>query len=505
MDFAKYGMPEEEEYGEALVEVGAPHDASLHEPAAHDTPLHDSAAHDVSLSEPTVHDASLHESAVQHALVGSTTPPCLLHAMSSLTLDEDGQTMEALLLPPINRETVAGMDISVVKVNVRFLHQMFLDDTSRLTVNHNDMFVAAEHIYWDQVEDDVVVLAAKLNSGQRAKCPPRLKILLKTIRGIAGDVYPDTSKFLAALYDFFDVDIIVQEIEAGQFDLALFTKCFCQALQAVCAPKRDRQLAELTEAAERLEIVKVLRGFLEILEAMKMDILNWDLLKLQKDLAADLPKIEADFFEHECKGVYANTKKVLDAVATHEPDESAFGVFANALVKYTLEKGAIHAETFILDEEVISNLRTGAQDLCIVASAIGMFLQIVGRSRGALEVPTLKARLLAMLGDRQTEVFELAALLMVSIRAVSPSIALDLTELTHQLDNLVRPTSPVFKMLEARLSKYMIDTLYKRTAKVPSGFAELAKQMAEFGQRFGHLGQVNWLIHSATYTRLHRQ
>lgn len=420
-------------------------------------------------------------------------------------------SVESDMIPIVDRARLASIQISTIRENVKIMHNLFMDEdyTFGLSLTRDSETRLKEKLYWDNVNIDLAVFRSQLGKGSRALCPLRIKLLLETIIDTAKDLFAHCAKFQELFKEHFDLVIIIQELEAGQLDLFSFTKCFCEVIKSVCRPTRKLDIGLLLEYARLSLAGQVLQGIMALLVEIKMDLLNAECAAQRHQLSGELPQLEARFFEEWRRGRYPRTRKLFKSIHTRvgsrvpEDKDTTFLLFAHGLTHYTLGIDFIDhelklPETFVLDQELIRDLRCEAAQLCMVAAAIGMLYQVVKRDHGMYEAARLKRRLFATIEAEGSTASMMAEAVISSVLAVNPRAELDLAQLKAQYLDLVDACNPVYKMLQSRLASYMLDALCKRTLVVPSRFRQMAEEVAEFGQRFAHLGMVNWRIHSRT-------
>ncbi len=79
------------------------------------------------------------------------------------------------------------------------------------------------------------------------------------------------------LKEIFDIDFIIQQVKYKVFDINKFISNIGEFLKIHCAPIRDKSINDMIEEED---YIKKIESLLQILEIMKIDIVNYRIKKL---------------------------------------------------------------------------------------------------------------------------------------------------------------------------------------------------------------------------------
>jgi len=409
------------------------------------------------------------------------------------------------LMPSIHRGVLQELDYNRVENNVQIMHDLYLEPSLRLqpcmTRSEND-----DAQYWVKVAEDIKFLQTSIDVGKRGVCPVRLRLLLNEVRMITEEIHPESERVQSEIRDYFDLDMLVAELECGTFDMARFGQIFADLLQANCAPKRDKLIVKLRQYAIQQNFVAYLRQVLSLLECMKIDLVNYRMSRIRPSLGVKLIAMEKDFWAGQSTQ-YEDTKtwmkKTMGLVNEAELKEGhlAFHVFANGIVNLTLglqEELEALPETLVLDQKRLNKLRTEAQDLCITALIISIHNQFAGRSNAQ----DLALQLFHHLRKDQADVPDLLECLFKSISKNGKILQPSQNQLIASMVNtIVEPDGRAYKIVETRLAKYLVGMMWKRE-EMALGFEDMAGELQEYAQSFLEMARCNWAVHQETYAHL---
>ncbi len=434
----------------------------------------------------------------------------------SLNLPRDDTILNELLMPPINHISLRDLEYSEIEKNLNVMHDSYLEPTLRIKLCSGKRDPQVVAVYWDQLEDDISSLMTAVRSGKKGCVTKRLRILIEEIKIILNETYSESAEVHRQLSENYDVDLIVQELECGQFNLQAFSNLLSQLMIANCAPKRDRFINRMQMFARVGNFMNFLQDCMDLLEAMKLDLANYYIAKQKRTLLDKLVSKERKFFEDNLatKGLeIADTVEWLTLARgyiTHEhmskinTTDRPYLVYSHAIVYLALgidESITKVPETLMFDTIRLGNMRIESQDIIITACVNAGVRKVLGNVSKE-HSRKLKNQIIGILQKEKAEISEISS---VAIKLIEESKREKLTQnerlnISTMIDSVIKPDSPVYKIMEARFARYLIDNLWKRKSKL-SGFEGLEEEITSFANRMVALAQLNWVVHEETYTK----
>lgn len=212
------------------------------------------------------------------------------------------------LEPPVTKATLSELDVSKIIHNPKLRHDINFDPELHFRPNVDGdkgrrKEARAEH-FWNRLHEQLIMFAWNRDAfyevyGYRDDwCLPRL---LKTVKDIIQTLVPGRDR--AYLDEGFNVELLMQQFNKGIADLEKLALWLSGVLKSHCAPMRDewvdrmyRRLSNGGRNNDMGEMVLGLRGLLEVLEAMKLDVANHQIRCLRPVLIEDTVLFEQRFF-----------------------------------------------------------------------------------------------------------------------------------------------------------------------------------------------------------------
>lgn len=199
------------------------------------------------------------------------------------------------LAPPVTRQSLSELDIVNMVSNPKLRHDVNFDfelhfrpnldgHKGRLKLQNAERYwsaLTAEHELYGVLfpgsgggRGAGAVRAAAWRRMVRL-CQRRIPLLFETIRDILKNLVPEQDQ--ARVEEYLDVQMLLQQVEHGVYDLVKVSQWLSHLLKAHCAPMRDGWIDRMAltiqggvETASSSQIVAGLRELLAILEAMKL-------------------------------------------------------------------------------------------------------------------------------------------------------------------------------------------------------------------------------------------
>ncbi|CRK14365.1 hypothetical protein BN1708_002639 [Verticillium longisporum] len=326
--------------------------------------------------------------AVSSSSSNSSTPPST-SAEGYFGNAHTTRTRPALPLePPVTKATLSELDVSKIIHNPKLRHDINFDPELHFRPNVDGdkgrrKEVKAEH-FWATLQEQLIMFVMDregfyaIHGENDDWCLPQL---LRTVKDIIQTLVPVRDRVY--LDEGLNVELLMQQFNKGIADLEKLASWLSRVLKSHCAPMRDEWVDRMYEKLsngnrnnDMGELVLGMRGLLEVLEAMKLDVANHQIRCLRPVLIEDTVHFEQRFFfkriqqrrvdvgparewYRDAERRYAGT---ISPAATQSFGETA--IFFEALCRLirpsVYEKEA--PNTFVFDEERFLKLRSDMLD-----------------------------------------------------------------------------------------------------------------------------------------------
>lgn len=243
--------------------------------------------------------------------------------------------------------------------NMALAHEMIMNDDFQLksineTTNlsiHKKVHDIMHKAFWDVLEEEV-------NSN-----PPQYKNafnLLMEMKEMIMEILPKGDGLLMKkqIEEVLDGELIKQQIEHEAFDILSCAGYILDILSKMCAPVRDQAIFKLKSETG---LIPLLRGTFEVINLMKMDLVNYEINALKPILMQEAVKYEGDKFEEylqeNTEGLHLTKEwlsSALDVICTlrgtSENKISSGVVITNAYLSLLSTKVKLYPETLLMDE-----------------------------------------------------------------------------------------------------------------------------------------------------------
>ncbi|XP_074096197.1 T-complex protein 11-like protein 1 [Cotesia typhae] len=214
-------------------------------------------------------------------------------------------------------------------------------------------------------------------------------VLLREIRETLEDlVLPHHKKIRENLREILDIDLIKQQAEKGVLNFTHYSHYVLNLMSKICAPVRDDKIRELLECSD---IVDTFKGIMETLQLMKLDLANFTITMMRPNIVASSIEYEkkkfAQFLEIQTDGLqftrrwllkHLDDKKVADASDDNAVKQVTHYLLAEAYLNLLNWNSSPEAETLMLDQGRLLELRDKINRLAIIGSILLICGSIVG-------------------------------------------------------------------------------------------------------------------------------
>jgi len=397
------------------------------------------------------------------------------------------------LLPSINRFTLRELDIQEILSSASLRHDLYFEENIQFKPNlDGDKGMEkkrANEAYW-------VDLQSEVKQGHLYRIP----LLLYEIKTILIEILSVTKKEIRRDLDgCMDISLISQQIEHGSLNVTPLLSSLSIWVKEHCAPARDALVDEMVEESEKGEYVDAIRKCFELLELMKLDLVNHHLLKLRPYIVAQAVEFEWRWFKDaldlDVKSIDAAlewiraTKKRTREANGSEPgwievdgpsrsstpdsmpelvsekdkvNPSPYELVAEGIL-YLIQLGdamTLHdlPETLSLDMSRLIEFNQTCHEIVLVSTLLLLFKQISGPKCSVSDMERLRDELFVIVGDSETQVQHLSTQLVHAASRIRGTL---ISQEEHgQVDKLVEKsidseTSKLFELIESRVLKHL--------------------------------------------------
>ncbi|OBT85545.1 hypothetical protein VE02_05386 [Pseudogymnoascus sp. 03VT05] len=185
---------------------------------------------------------------------------------------------ESQLGPPVTMEVFAELEISMVISNPKFRHDFNfgckIPYVPKQRKHKSDEFWRTLRLQLSELWSDREAFIAK-HPGNAWSLP----ILLKAIGEMLAALLPQ--RYNSVISETLDVDLLMQQLTRGEFNMEQLADWFSRTLRKHCAPMRDgavfRMAEQLTSGFRRGDVESLVDGLVVLLttiESMRLDVTN---------------------------------------------------------------------------------------------------------------------------------------------------------------------------------------------------------------------------------------
>lgn len=341
----------------------------------------------------------------------------------------------AAMLPPVTQDSLCELDVGRIINNPKLRHDVNFDRELHFRPNldgsRGKQKLKSADEYWKALLAELEIYRAvgfRLMGSRSAEeleywtCmikanQIRLPGVFTTIYEILKTLVPDRDQAIVA--ERLDVEMIMQQICKGVFNLLDLAQWLATILKAHCAPMRDEwidQMVEQTtkgiEEGDQKAVVVGLRQTLAILEAMKLDVANHQIRHLRSLLIDDTVNFQQKYHVHK---ISAGRFKAHGAHKWFKEEEALLSgcnlaptpleTFSSGVLRSLLSQSPIpnFPDTFHLDYERLRLLRSDVHnmiqmDMCCNAFDLLIKNKVNEQTRAAGK-KSLQAKITDIVGD----------------------------------------------------------------------------------------------------------
>ncbi|VEU21823.1 DEKNAAC102424 [Brettanomyces naardenensis] len=212
----------------------------------------------------------------------------------------------ALILPPVNLQSMREIDLHEVLKNPQLRHDILFDPQLQFRPNLDGERGKRKRLqadsYWAFITEEISTLLTSTSPKPLTDSSP-IAVMFQALKGILLSLVP--AKDRASVEDILDSQLILQQLNARSFDFVGFADWIERAFKMHCAPMRDSWVDNMNSvfhkacAQEPVSVeylVEGLRAMFSILEAMKLDVANHQIRILRPLLCSTAVSFEKEYF-----------------------------------------------------------------------------------------------------------------------------------------------------------------------------------------------------------------
>lgn len=358
-----------------------------------------------------------------------------------------------------------------------------------------------------------------------------IKMLAEIKESLLSFLLPRHDRLRSRIEEVLDLPLIQQEAENGALDMGRLSHFIVETMGSLCAPCRDQDIAKLRETTE---LVPLLKAIVSALDLMKMDMVNFTLTTIKPHLMQQSAEYERhkfqEFLEKQPNALdYAekwlrDTAEALrDSSTPPPPPPSPHSIHNHAYLRLLKWDHASETfpETVMLDQARFLEMQQEVERLVLLSSLLLIVYTTTGDAISGLLglMDALKATVNAIITDMHTPSFSLEEALATVGEKLCVELSRCLSEHGHAPYSLERqgilkgqilatahPDNTVRKLMESRITSYMLASLESTQPKapppLPGGLAPVGKELQELAVRFSRLVNFNKLVFSPFYQKL---
>lgn len=375
--------------------------------------------------------------------------PVLFDAVSQIPVE---------LKVPVTRMDLMLIEDHFNPPSFEVCHQLLYEQKAKLHLQ--DLSCKSERekkermTFWTALASELASLAPKAKFNAEDSL---LVQILTEIKSMLIYLYPDSKLLREQLLSSLDVPFIVEQLKNGHLNILNVTENLCQVFKANCAPKRDMVVDQILSFGRSGEWIKMLQLSLELMELMKLDLVNYRMtVNRQTVLAGFLTKERVHFDSLFDRGVLtlSTTRNWLrTSLANSKARDAQSCVLEGFLDLLISNSSAGIPETFTIDARRLQEARTMLQDISIVVSSMLIFEQFLGKKPQKSAVTEMKARVVHLLASRSAKISDITGQILLVVGRLQGTAMSEKRRsvLAGLVDCILDPTHPVFTIVQSRL------------------------------------------------------
>uniref|UniRef100_A0A2M4A4C2 Putative sok1 kinase belonging to the ste20/sps1/gc kinase family n=1 Tax=Anopheles triannulatus TaxID=58253 RepID=A0A2M4A4C2_9DIPT len=445
----------------------------------------------------------------------------------------NGQPPTPLSQATLQRVVKTSEDMALaheIAVNADFKLKPPSEEASEDTL-HSAVRRTMHTAYWNLVQDE-------LNSD-----PPRfdmaMKILATVKKSFTVLLRGNNDRTLARLNEVLDEETIQQQAQFGTLDIRSITNYVIELMGKACAMNRDEEVALLKR---QTDIVAILRGILETLANMKIDMANYIVhvtrqqvvrssIAYEKEKFNELKQVCGDNFPLTLEWLLRHVPSQTGSSADHDnqqannerdaPGQDAPGVNL-AMKEIPLPMATAYMalldsttplaipELLKLDQDRLLQMRVEALRLSICATVLQLTVSVIPALANQPDKrQELTDKLIILFDDcnsKQSVLEQLEGMWAFVLKHVDEQQPLDTplaTALKYQIGQIASGESAVHRIIWNRLHTLLVGALIDGdNVPIPGCYQNLRPQLAALTAKLVRIAKHNYAVYGEYYAYL---
>ncbi|TIB67896.1 hypothetical protein E3Q22_04052 [Wallemia mellicola] len=306
------------------------------------------------------------------------------------------------LIANINIKSILELDILNILYNDNLRHEIIHSKSLQFKSLNNSK---KSDLYWKAIEYELEFDCSCLvfdDKGQgsivECKChngvqPKRIPIMIRNIRDILINLLEKSNKA-----DSDRVNELTNELLDDKLTLSQLFKSLSEILKKHCAPIRDSLIDRFLSTSFD-NLTQSLELFLTLLEQMKIDILNHQLIAHRQLILQSAIEIEFQYFEMRRQSDELSIENTINCLSISKGNTIRETFFLNVLQQ--LQSNGQLPETLLLDKSKLDNSHQQIQDLTLIS----LLLLLARQTLNGFNSSSLKQFTVNELQELKSELF----------------------------------------------------------------------------------------------------
>uniref|UniRef100_A0A2M4BKC4 Putative sok1 kinase belonging to the ste20/sps1/gc kinase family n=1 Tax=Anopheles marajoara TaxID=58244 RepID=A0A2M4BKC4_9DIPT len=443
----------------------------------------------------------------------------------------NGQPPTPLSQATLQRVVKTSEDMALaheIAVNADFKLKPPSEEDSENTL-HTAVRRTMHTAYWNLVQEDL--------ASDQPRYDMAMKILGDVKKSFTVLLRGNNDRTLARLNEVLDEATIQQQAQFGTLDLRSITNYVIELMGKACALNRDEEVAALKR---QTDTVAILRGILETLEHMKIDMANYILHVTRQQVVRssiayerakfnELKQVCGDNFPLTLEWLQRHVPQQTDATAgrdNNQPEATGQQGDAEGVDVATMKIPEPMATAYValldntiplvvpellkLDQDRLHQMRIEALRLSTCATVLQLTVSVMPALHDQPDKrQELTDKLMLLFNDcnnNQSVLEQLEgmwAFVMKNVNEEQPLDSAPATALKYQIKQIVDGDSAIQRIFRIRLQTMLIEALVDgQHVPYPSCYQNLRLQCVALGRKLMRIAKHNYAVYGDYYAHL---
>lgn len=413
-------------------------------------------------------------------------------------------------IPIPTKERLDELDINRILTRLQIRHNMIFSADISFKPNEDESHVAARTLevaeFWEELEQDVhredgyIRIAALLNE---------IKEIMMTL--VVGRGAEELARTM-------DISFLKLQLKRGTLDVGPIVTFLHGLLKDHCSPCRDVLVDSMRALFLAGNLVQGLRCCFEVLELMKLDMVNHHLRRIRPFVLESVVEVEFESFRSQLSNnlvTIHNTFEWLQSAETSlsKATTAAESTHSNFLHRAFLSlvehsEQMLVPETFQMDMERLEEHFNDWQDVAIVGSLMFLFRQFSGKNITSAALTSMSENLHVFMADTDTSVDHVALELISKASQLrgTKMNEVEVNQLKTIVDATISMDSKVYQIMWNRVRNHFLHYFATGTLDdaelTKNGLFESKAQLEGLSAKMKTLLEHNTSVHGSLYARI---